>query len=197
VKLWDVATGKVLATLEHLLPVHSLAVTPDGTTLAAGIGDGKAPNTAGAVKLWDVAQRRERATLTGHRSAVWAVTFLPDGKTLASGSADGTAKLWEVNTLQELGTVPMKVPVRALAAAPDGRTLAVAGGADASPGAAGVVRLWDIPTGRERITLTGQHKVIFGVSFSPDGRTLATASKDGTVKLWAVSLGRSMLAQGK
>src|SRR5437763_1531931 len=84
--LWDVATGKVRATLQPvrvpgdpLVPwVHSVVFSPDGNTLASGGGDR-------TVKLWDVASGKVRATFHGHKDDVYSVAFSPDGKTLASG----------------------------------------------------------------------------------------------------------------
>ena len=62
---------------------------PDGKTLASGSYDK-------LVKLWDVANGKEIATLEGHKAAVRAVAFAPDGATLASASADQTIKLWDI-----------------------------------------------------------------------------------------------------
>src|SRR5439155_14768687 len=65
-----------------------LAFSPDGKLLAAGYDE--------LVLLWDVATGKERATLSGHRGAVQAVSFSPDGKRLLSQSEDGTALVWDV-----------------------------------------------------------------------------------------------------
>ena len=46
------------------------------------------------------------------------------------------------------------------------------------------VRLWDVTTGELKETLTGHSNLVFSVSFSSDGKTLASASADGTVLLW-------------
>src|SRR5262249_37175808 len=77
--------------------------------------------------------------------------------------------------------------VRAVALAPDGRTLASAGGWYY---AAGEVNLWDRATGRLLATLRGHTGSVEAAAFSPDGRTLATAGYDGTVRLWDVATAR-------
>jgi WD40 repeat protein len=90
VRLWDAATGKLLATLQgHTGAVYSITWSPDGKTLASGSGDR-------TVKLWDAATGKLLATLQGHTGAVYSVAWSPDGKTLASGSDDRTVRLWDV-----------------------------------------------------------------------------------------------------
>ena len=72
----------------HTNPVHGVAFSPDGQTLASGSWD----NT---VRLWRVSDGILLRTLEGHTDPVLSVAFSPDGQTLASGSRDKTVRLWK------------------------------------------------------------------------------------------------------
>jgi WD40 repeat protein len=117
----------------HRLGVNSVALSPDGRTLATASADG-------TVILWNVARRTPLGQpLSGHRAAVWSVAFSPDGRTLASAGADGTVILWNVARQAPRGP-PLRGhvgEVTAVAFSPDGQTLA-------SAGADRTVRLWDV-----------------------------------------------------
>jgi WD40 repeat protein len=97
VKLWDVASGRVLKTLTgHSCWVNSVAFSPDGTILASASGSFFNAGWDKTIKLWNIASGRELITLEGHYSAINSVVFSPDGNTLASGSYDHTIKLWDM-----------------------------------------------------------------------------------------------------
>jgi WD40 repeat protein len=179
VKLWDVATGKVKATLEgHTSIVLAVAFSPDGGTLASAGQDG-------TVKLWDVTAGKEKATLHGQGGWVLAVAFAPDGKTLAWGEQGGAVRLWDLST----GRVQVTLrghdgAVRSLAFSPDGTTLASAGGDWSREDRPGEMKLWDLAGGKERADLKGHPDYVYAVAFAADGRTLASGSRDGTLKVW-------------
>ena len=178
VKLWDVASGEPIATLEgHTSRVNSVSFSPDGATLASGSGDG-------TILLWDVASGEPIATLAGHAYRVYSVSFSPDGATLASGSGDGTILLWDVASGEPIATLAGHTyEVFSVSFSPDGATLA-SGSGD------GTILLWDVASGEPIATLAGHTDEVNSVSFSPDGATLAGAgSWDDTVKLWDVASG--------
>ena len=74
--------------------------------------------------------------------------------------------------------------VFSVAYSPDGKTLA-SGSAD------NTIKLWDVATGKNIITLRGHTNSIDSVTFSPDGKTLASGSWDNTIKLWDVASGKN------
>jgi hypothetical protein len=71
----------------HADPVLSVAISPDGQTLASGSGDK-------TIKVWELSTGKLMRTLTDHAADVWSVTISPDGQTLVSGSWDNTIKVW-------------------------------------------------------------------------------------------------------
>ena len=102
VKIWDVETGRVRASLsghasrDRIHRVAAVAVAPDGSWLASGGSDG-------TVRIWDMDTGRVRATLSGHArrgriSQVTTMAVAPDGSWLASGGSDGTVRIWDMDT---------------------------------------------------------------------------------------------------
>jgi RNA polymerase sigma factor (sigma-70 family) len=86
VHLWEVASGKQVLRLEA--DDYRVCFTPDGCLLASG--DHK------AIRVWDLATRKEIARFQGHRVPVECLMFSPDGKRLATGLADSTTLVWNM-----------------------------------------------------------------------------------------------------
>jgi WD40 repeat protein len=125
------------------------------------------------------------------------VAFSPDGKLLAAAvgnyglATPGEVRVWDAATGQQIYNFRGHSGcVWSVTFSRDGKRLASASGSgrwsrrnprEKSPGE---VKIWDVQTGQEVCTLRGHTETVFGVSFSPDGRRLATSSDDGTVKIW-------------
>jgi WD40 repeat protein len=176
-KLWDVATGRLLRTFEgHAGWVMSVALSPDGRSALSGSSDR-------TLKLWDVAGRLLR-TFEGHADEVASVAFSPNGRSALSGSSDRTLKLWDVATGRLLRTFEgHSAEVRSISLSPDGRS-ALSGSVDK------MVKLWDVATGRPLRTFEGHADEVASVAFSPDGRSALSSSEWGTLKLWDAATGR-------
>jgi WD40 repeat protein len=154
--------------------IWSADFSPDDRFLATG-------HAKGAVKLWPFPPGRPETTFTNHARPVAAVVFSPDGRRLASTSLDGTVKLQDLFAPREVATLRGHTGgVGGAALSPDGRRLATGG--DASKDA---VRLWDLTTQRELLSLRGEGEALFEhVAFSPDGSTLMATSFAGIAHLW-------------
>jgi WD40 repeat protein len=184
VRLWDTGVSSDVLVVPESSPreAWSVAFSPHGQTLAVGYDDEQGGDRR-TLQLWDLQTHRVRATLRGHDSMVYAVTYTPDGQTVISAGHDHTVRLWDAATGQPRQTLRGHTDrVRCLACSPDGGTLATAGRDK-------TVRLWDLTTGNERLTLTDHTDIVHRVVFSPDGVTVASAANDGTVRVWDAATG--------
>lgn len=178
VRQWDLSDGRLFYVFEgHKDTLYSIALSPDGKTLATGSYDQK-------IKLWNVETGEEIRTLSGHNGCVFGLAFRPDGKILASASADRTVKLWHVATGERRDTLsqPLKEQY-AVAFGLDGQRL-VAGGVDNR------IRVWQISESATETTNPilearfAHEGAILNLAFSSDGKTLLSSAEDRTVKLW-------------
>jgi len=185
VKLWDVKTGELLKTFDgHPDKVYTAAISPSGKTLISGSNDG-------TIRIWDIENATTRLSITAHDTLVHNVAFAPNGEYFATAGWDKLIKFRDAVSGKLLRTLQGHATgVLAVAFAPDGKLLASSAmkvdEKDLAPDEPqrADVKLWDTETGKELATLTGHTDHIYGVAFSPDGKLLATASFDRTIKLW-------------
>jgi WD40 repeat protein len=185
VTLWDLTTGKELASLKSQNPV---AVRGDGSLVASSPAEFMG---TGNITLWDPATGQEQVTLRSSQRESWqTLGFSPDGTLLAAVSQSGTVKLWDTVQLKDRLTIrDQHGPVQALAVASDGKTAA-------SASADHTVRIWDLATGQTRAVLQGHTGMVLAVAFPPRkspkavAPLIATAGADMTVRLWDAASGR-------
>ncbi len=141
----------------------------------------------GSLRIHTFSSGDIQATLPGHHTGpLWRAKFSPAGDIFATSGRDAQVFLWDARTFQLLHRLEVEAPAfptLSLSFSPDGELLA--GGNDM-----GKVRLWNTSTGSVQFDLQAAAEEGMTTAFSPDGKTLATASgaKSG-VQLWQVASG--------
>jgi WD40 repeat protein/serine/threonine protein kinase len=182
-QLWATDTmqmaGEIVTTSRIPEPAAMFfAFSPTAKRIAVGCEENR-------VEVWDVAARRRLQVLqVGTNGSAPGVLFWQGENHLITWTGnDGSVVVWEIEPQRRISTTRIE-SLEALAISPDQRRLAVAGR---------LVSLWDLPTlTPSRMTLSGNAGSIFSLAFSPDGKTLATGSNEGAIKLWNLTTGKEI-----
>jgi len=111
----------------QLTDVRSVAVSPDGTLIAAGVEQYRNQTEFGAVQIWRISDGQLVQNFTGYGQAVNSVAFSPDGQYVASGAADRSLKVWRmVDGTLVSSRFDHAQQVKAVAFSPDDQWLASA-----------------------------------------------------------------------
>jgi WD40 repeat protein len=180
VYVWDVATGKRVATLtDGVAYTNGVAFSPDGKHLAAlssvYVGTGDAKRLDGGALIWDTTTWKLTATLGKKvRPSGVAVAFSPDSKQLATSGTEPA--VWEVATEKLLGVDTGQTgAVRGIAFSPDGKLVAASNGR-------GAVRAWEAKTGKVIATLKEPGCPGETLAFSPDGKMVLTTGANAVCR---------------
>ncbi|MEO1670986.1 MAG: AAA-like domain-containing protein, partial [Cyanobacteria bacterium J06631_2] len=186
VRLWQISsrnptkTTKVTNLIGHQALVWRVAYSPNGQIFATASED----NT---IKIWN-RQGKLLQTLEGHQDGVRSVSFSPDGKLIASGSLDNTVRLWNLQgkllaTLKGHQGAVVAVDFSPIA---EEQTYTLASASWDT-----TARIWRIEpdeqnqyAGTVEVEINDHQEGLRGINFSPDGQTVATASRDRSIRLW-------------
>ncbi len=171
VRVWEVGTGKRLSVVpQHTWPIFGVVFSPNGRYLASCSSDS-------TVRISDWANNQSLHVLEPrHAGRVASVAYSRDGKQLASASWDRTIKVWDSATWKLLDEV--SDPTGGVLCVAYGQNRRLAWGSTDS-----TLKVWD-GQGTETHILRGHTSWIQAVAISPDGNWIASASLDGTVKVW-------------
>jgi WD40 repeat protein len=187
IRLWDPETGRETGLLRgHHYAVNALQFDRAGVRLLSSSWDGVA-------KVWDVSLPSDPPVLKDHRGWAFSAAFRP-GRATAATAGWKVIHFWDSATGRHLNSIndPHPAAVTAIAYSPDGRSLASTGDNARYPSgyvSEGGARIWDAETLALRHDLRGHTGSVYGVAYSPDGTTLATAGGDGTVRFWDSATG--------
>ncbi|KAF9115345.1 hypothetical protein BGW39_003080, partial [Mortierella sp. 14UC] len=169
----------VLPLMTESCPVFCCALSSDGTTLAAGLKNGR-------ISLYDTSTWEKFATLCRHTRRVTSVAFSPTGPWLVSGSHDNMVRLWDPQSQMSRTLEGHSSKVSKVIFSPDGCKFASAS-VDAT------VRVWNSESGKIELEYKGHERAVTSISWSPDGSRIASGSYDRSIQVWNPMTGAEVI----
>ena len=177
--LWDRSARTQKTLIGHTHWISSLAFSPDGKMIASDGCDG-------TIRFWDAINGEAKYTLKKESDDVTMLSFTPDGDTIVSWREEKISLLDSI-TGEHKKTYALHPDCSTTGEAfsPDGKTVAI--GSDN-----GNIYLHDLSTGELKMTFSEHKEHVDHLTFSPDGKTLATSALyDETIRLclWDIHTG--------
>jgi len=167
--IWDIASGQEKLKLNKgYFPFTSIEYNTSGTMLAGG--------SFASVTVWDPKNGTEIKTYSGHLNMIKGVVVSPDGKYLASSGSEGVLKIWEIATGKRINSFPNYSAGSSVCFSNDSKSVVSANIND--------LKIYTVISGAEKNIITGHTLPVSGVNYSFDGKLLASASMDKTIRIF-------------
>jgi len=181
IKLWDIASGQLRRTLQgHQGSVVWVSYSPDGSRLVTASYDH-------TIRVWDVRSGVLLHTFSGSPVNCGTAAFSQDGTLIAAGADDKVVRIWDAKTFAPVRTL---TDAGRLVAFGPGDQLFTAGGDWGNRERK--IRFWNCRTGTVREIATPHTSVVVGMACSADGRGVATASLDHTLRVYDATSGQEI-----
>jgi WD40 repeat protein/TolB-like protein len=167
VRIWDTTTNAMTQLSASGLHPHGIAVSNDGSTIAAACHDS-------LVRVWDVESLELLHELKGHTDQVTACGFDPTGRKLVTGGRDRTIRFWDVESGELIRTIDgLSDIVHSVRFLADGRRVISGGGASDA-----AVRIWDAVTGSQVWAHRTDDIATWNLDVTADGRFAVAGTSD-------------------
>ncbi len=186
---WDSETGRELSRFTLDADIRSITLNEDKTLLAVSYDGGSEAEKG--VAVWDVSEKRLLARMPHYDKNAQVVDFGPDKATLTTADGGQLVRIWEPRSARrELLRFHTESGALELAITPDSKRLAMRFPLFQTSSNYAIVL--DLTTGTELFRVPHGDAVV-DLALSPDGRWLATASKDQTARVWDMTDGREVV----
>jgi WD40 repeat protein len=170
ISIWNTLNWVEEFKLEgHRLRIENLAWSRNSKMLASASGDA-------TINVWSMATKQPIHRINEHRSWANAVEWSPDGKYLATGAEDNVVRIWKSGNWELVSTLDHRDWITDLAWSPDGNSLITASGK--------ALTVWNPMRGLVKNRLEGHTERAKVISFSADGKMIASKSEDNTIRIW-------------
>ncbi len=175
--LWDADSADVILRLEgHTAPVNTVDSSPDGLRAITASSDG-------TIIEWDIDPASPTygnaiQQFKGHKAEVTGAAYLADGTMILSYSPDLSFRLWDAQTGTEIRQRTIGAFGIPMAISPNNHTVLFA--------LEEYLYIWNIDVWWQDQLMIGHTQLVWNVAFSSDGRLAATASSDGTIRVWNI-----------
>lgn len=183
VKVWDALGGSEIRSMALPAGDYSttVAMSGNGKTLVSGSSDC-------TVHVWDARSGTLAGTLKGHTRVVTTVDISHDGHWAASAAEDKEVRVWDLASMDCLAVLSgHDGAVHGVAFHPTNRNTLVTASEDFT------ARVWKIAGSGEATVenvLSGHGAAVLSCAFSPNGSSIVSSSRDGSVRIWSAATGK-------